>query len=104
MLCAGASALGPKSNSSSLSVRRFSNRGRGKILKNESLRISQLTNKSTPSVTDASHGLHMPESQDDSDKWHLLKHILNDTDTHPLEDILQSELIQQLNPDTDKKR
>ena len=55
-------------------------------------------------MTDASHGLHMPESQDDSDKWHLLKHILDDTDTHPLEDILQSELIQQLSPDTDKKR
>jgi len=37
-----------------------SNRGRGKSLKNGSLRISQLTNKSTPTVTDASHGLHMP--------------------------------------------
>ena len=44
-----------------------SNRGRGKSLKNGSLRISQLTNKSTPTVTDASHGLHMPESQNDSD-------------------------------------
>ena len=46
----------------------FSNRGRGKPLKNRSLRISQLTNKSTPTVTDASHGLHMPESQNDSDR------------------------------------
>ena len=46
----------------------------------------------------------MPESQDDSDKWHLLQHVLDDTDTHPLEDILQSELIQQLSPDKDKKR
>ena len=42
------------------------NRGRGKS--NGSLRISQWTNKSTPTVTDASHGLHMPESQNDSDK------------------------------------
>ena len=44
-----------------------SNRGRGKPIKNGCLRISQLTNKSTPTVTDASHGLHMPESQNDSD-------------------------------------
>ena len=44
-----------------------SNTGRGKSLKNGSLRISQLTNKSTPTMTDASHGLHMPESQNDSD-------------------------------------
>jgi len=44
-----------------------SNRGRGKLLKKGCLRISQLTNKSTPTVTDASHGLHMPESQNDSD-------------------------------------
>ena len=35
---------------------------------NRSVRISQLTNKSTPTVTDASHGLHMPESQNDSDR------------------------------------
>ena len=48
-------------------VRRFSNRERGKTLRNQSFGISQLTNKSTPTVTDASHGLHMPESQDDSD-------------------------------------
>jgi len=33
----------------------------------ESLRIFQLINKSTRTVTDASHGLHMPESQNDSD-------------------------------------
>ena len=50
-------------------VRRFFNRGRGKSLRNESLRISQSTNKSTPTVTDTSHGLHMPESQDDSDTF-----------------------------------
>jgi len=33
----------------------------------ESLRIFQLINKSTRTVTDASYGLHMPESQNDSD-------------------------------------
>ena len=43
------------------------NRGRGKCLRNQSFRISQLTNKSTPTVTDTSHGLHMPEPQDDFD-------------------------------------
>ena len=48
-----------------------SNRGRGKSLKNGSLRISLLTNKSTPTVTDASPGLHMPESQNDSDRGFL---------------------------------
>ena len=55
-------------------VCQFSNRGRGKSLRNESFRISQLTNKSTLTVTDASHGLHMPELQDDSNK--LLRDLL----------------------------
>ena len=36
-------------------------------MKNESFRISQLTTKSTPTVTDANHSLHMLESKDDSD-------------------------------------
>jgi len=48
-------------------VRRFSNRCRGKSLRNQSFRISELTHKSTPTVTDTSHSLHMPESQDESD-------------------------------------
>ena len=48
-------------------VCRVSNRGRGKTKMIESLRIFQLINKSTRTVTDASHGLHMPESQNDSD-------------------------------------
>jgi len=54
-------------------VRQFYDRGRGKSLRNKSFRISQLTNKSTPTVTDTSHGLQMPESQDDSDTdYHFL--------------------------------
>ena len=57
-------------------VRRFSNRGRGKREgTKEYFRISQLTNKSTPTVTDTSHGLHMPESQDDSDNIHMYIYI-----------------------------
>jgi len=61
-----------------------SNRSRGKSLKNGSLRISQLTNKSTPTVTDASHGLHMPESQNDSDKLVFPRRRLSKDNQHIL--------------------
>jgi len=46
-------------------------------MKNESFRISQLTTKSTPTVTDESRGLHMLESKDDSDSLHVENEIAN---------------------------
>ena len=45
----------------------------GKYLGSKPSNMCQLTKEqSTPSVTDTSHGLHMAESQNDSDTYRIL--------------------------------